>query len=378
MAYGDPTILVKRLYNDLAPLLRDVKAHADAARQSLGFLPEQVYQEAALQQKILIAVAYRPSGEEYAGHLLFGGRFPHLRIFQIYVPPAQRGRGIATLLIDTLVKDAEIVGYLSISARVAQDLTEANQFWQRNGFSLARSRPGGASTGRTINVRVRELRTPNLFTVLGPHATVNLGLKARLSERRPTYALDLNVMFDLVRQRTNADSVTRIFNAALNQVFALRVTDEFIKELRRTSLGNPDPVLEFALSLPQFPVVPVQAIEPLTRELVSLVFPARGRIGQLTVQDQSDLRHLACAIHHKASGFITSEKAILACRETLREKYSLDIVGTAELGESITPAQWSMDREIRLAHGSEIFVCQLDESQRAMTERFLRGLSIPP
>jgi len=377
MVEGNPRIVVKRRCDELVPLIQHVKAHADAARHSLGFLPEQVYQEAAFQQKILVAVADCGSGEEYGGHLLFGGTFPHLKIFQIYVAPAYRRGGIATLLIDALVREAEAFGYLSISARVAQDLNEANRFWQKNGFLIARSRLGGASTGRTINVRVRELRTPNLFTVLGPAVTVDLRLEARLFQRHPTYALDLNVMFDLIRQRSNADSVSRIFNAALNQVFVLRVTEEFVNELRRSSFGDPDPILKFALTLPQFPGVPSSALDSLIQELANEVFPLRAKTGHLSAQDHSDLRHLASAIHHKAAGFITGEKAILACRDLLRSKYDLEVVGPAELAESITSAQWSAERDFRLAHGSEILVSQLDESQRAVTEQFLTSLSIP-
>jgi GNAT superfamily N-acetyltransferase len=373
----DPRILVKRRYDELASLIQQVKAHADAARHSLGFLPEQVYQQAALQQKILVAVASRHSGEEYSGHLLFGGTFPHLKVFQIYVAPAYRGRGIATLLIDTLVREAEALGHLSISARVAQDLREANQFWQKNGFFLARSRLGGASTGRTINVRVRELKTPNLFTVLGRVASVDLGLEARLSERHPTYALDLNAMFDLTKQRSNADSVSRIFNAALNQVFVLRVTEEFVNELRRSSFGEPDPILKLALTLPQFPAVPSSTLDSLTRELANEIFPARADAGRLSVQDRSDLIHLASAIHHKAAGFITSEKAILVSRRQLQSKYGLEVVGPAELAESITSSQWLADRDFRRAHGCEILVSQLEESQRTHAEQFLASQSIP-
>lgn len=138
-----PRIFIMRRFDELAPLIGKVKAHADAAKHSLGFLPEQVYQEAAFQQKLLVAVDRSQSGDECAGHLLFGGTFPHLKVFQVYVARAYRRQRIGSLLIGTLVREAETLGYLSISARVAHDLPEANKFWEKNGFSLARSRPGG-------------------------------------------------------------------------------------------------------------------------------------------------------------------------------------------------------------------------------------------
>lgn len=376
MRDGNPPISVKQQRDELARWIQRVREHADAERRSLGFLPEQVYEEAALQEKIFVAVA-RPQGEEkYAGHLLFGGSFPHLKVFQIYVAPDFRGRGVGTLLIDNLVRYGESLGYLSILARVAADLTAANQFWQRNGFVAARRVRGGTSTGRVIVVRVRELRTPTLFSVLENAESKDLRLEARLSQTHPTYALDLNVILDLTRQRANADSVHRIFNAALNRIFDLRVTEEFICELRRSSTRTPDPLLQLAVALPRFPRVPRDLLEPLIGELAVEIFPDRAAAGRLSAQDDSDLVHLCSAIHHKAAGFITSEKAILARRKRLQSKYALEVLGPAELAESTLSAQWSGEEGLRLAYQSEIAVSQLEESLRRQAEQFLESQSV--
>lgn len=377
MRYSGSSISIKKRRDELARWIKTVIEHADGERESLGFLPVQAYEEAAVQEKMLVAVAGVGQGEQYAGHLLFGGSFPHLKVFQIYTAPDFRGAGIATLMLDSLVKLGEGLGYLSIAARVAEDLVPANRFWQVNGFEIARRTRGGTTTGRVIAVRVRELKTPTLFTVLENPGRKDLRLEARLSETHRTYALDLNVIFDLTKHRANADSVRRIFNAALNGIFEVRVTEEFINELQRSSSGNPDPLLQFASTLPCFPPIPRTFLERIRDELASEIFPERAAAGRLTVQDYSDLAHLCSAIHHKAVGFITSEKAILGRREYLNGKYGLEIMGPTELAESTSSAQWSGEADLRLASQSEISICQMGEPDRRQTERFLESLSVP-
>ena len=99
------------------------------------------------------------------------------------------------------------------------------------------------------------------------------------------------------------------------------VSEEFVQELRRTSIPNTaDPLLALALELPRLspPCKTVQ--DKIVEELATLVFPHRGEHSALTIQDCSDLVHLATAIHHKAAGFVTGEKSILRARENLRQR----------------------------------------------------------
>lgn len=89
------------------------------------------------------------------------------------------------------------------------------------------------------------------------------------------------------------------------------VTEEFTNELRRTGTAGPDPILEFALQLPTLPVPPNGVNEAMLEELASIIFPERAKAGTLTVQDRSDLIHLAIAAHHKIAAFVTAEDALV-------------------------------------------------------------------
>src|ERR1700687_5356995 len=195
----------------VAKWVAQVRLAADKQKEALGFLPEQVYTEAAEQGKLIVAISKRADSEIYAGHLLYGGVFPHARIFQVYVASEFRLNAIGRRLVEAVLKKMKTAQYLSVISQVADDL-EANRFWERLQFETIRAKPGGKTTGRTINIRVRELNTPRLFT-LEPAAT-DLSLLSRFSNLSPRYLIDLNVMYDVVKKRAKADEAGRLINAS--------------------------------------------------------------------------------------------------------------------------------------------------------------------
>ena len=293
-----------------APYLEAIKRVADAERDTLGFLPDRVYRDALFAGKLFVAIARDSGTDQYAGHLLFGGTYPFLRIFQVLVAPRFRRRRLASLLVQTLLKQAEEHGYLSIKARVAEDLSEANAFWEHEGFELIKRKSGGKSRGRTINIRARALETPTLFGTLPADAEPQcLLLSFPLSTPRPLYVIDLNVFLDLVKHRALNAETQRLIAAAWNRSIDVSVTEEFVVELRRaTPASGADPVLDLALALPRLPHVPEALLQSLISELGTIVFPAKASTGHLSRNDCSDLIHLATAIHHGAVGFVTGER----------------------------------------------------------------------
>ena len=239
--------LLYRGFSGTAPFLEAVRTHADEEREALGFLPEPAYAEAARQGKLIVLAVEVDGTVSYAGHLLFGGIFPHLRVRQICVSPKWRGRGFATTLLRTLKSQAEADGYLSIVANVAADLRSANSFYEKNGFATRRMKSGGASRNRTINVKTLQLESPSLLSLMSG-STVDTA-KALEAKRRgvdvPLYAIDLNVLFDVVkRQRPRSSDAGALFKAALEHQIRLAASDELVRELERKSRDrNQDPIL---------------------------------------------------------------------------------------------------------------------------------------
>jgi ribosomal protein S18 acetylase RimI-like enzyme/predicted nucleic acid-binding protein len=374
--YG-PMVRIQRRAADVNRFVEVVQEHGDSERDALGFLPQCVYREAAAQGKLYVATVTVGQEEFYAGHLLFGGKFPHLRIFQLYVIPEFRHRSIGGELVSALATDSERRYYLTISARVAADLP-ANNFWERVGFRVIRSEEGGATTGRRINVRRRELNSPTLFSNQGFGRSPTRSLSARLEQ--PIYALDVNVLMDVIKDRPRAEYARRLLTASMSGILRLFVAREFVIELSRAARDPAtDPVVRLAITLPQFTDVPDLLVDSLKRELANLVFESRSGTGTLRHRDQSDLSHLATMIYHSAQGFITSDDAILRKREELQSKYGIDVVGPAELAELYMPRQWTAAQKNALSlDGMPIEVSEMTEVRRRDIEEFLQSCRMPP
>lgn len=86
-------------------------------------------------------------------------------------------------------------------------------------------------------------------------------------------------------------------------------------------------MIELIATLPEFLMdEAIAESSPFFSELASLIFPAQFRNGQLSVNDKSDLRHLATVIKLKLSGFITSEVAILEASDILLNTYDIQVL----------------------------------------------------
>jgi GNAT superfamily N-acetyltransferase/predicted nucleic acid-binding protein len=373
------SIAIKTRTEDVTPFLARVQRLADTERDSLGFLPLTAYQEAAIQGKLWIAALVRNSEETYIGHLLFGGAFPTIRVFQLFVQDRYRGCGVGSALLEHLVQEAETLSYLTITARVADDL-KSNRFWEKRGFGVVRSQPGGRGRGRLILLRERRLGTPALFDLLNASTSpteYDLRLPERLYARSPVFTVDLNVLVDVAEDRPRAPAVRKIIAAAMANTIRLFVAPELIAELQRNTVPNSDdPLLDFALGLPRFPVLPDSETALLTMELASIVFPDRSRRRQLQPRDYSDLKHLATAIHHRAAGFITSENAILRANARIRERFLLEVVAPIELAEALSVPEWINHEHLTESPSSncEVGISELREENRWLAERFLQSI----
>jgi predicted nucleic acid-binding protein/ribosomal protein S18 acetylase RimI-like enzyme len=330
-----PAIRILSKYKDVQPYLVELRKQADSERDALGFLPARAYEEAALQGKLLVAEHHDKSGSSYAGHLFFGGVFPYARVFQLFVAKYARKRGVAADLIAELKGRLKLEGFVSVTAKVASDLKIANIFWERAGFVVARTKRGGNTRNRTINLRVLELSVPGLLSLMQPlpgPTAAHLHLPPNYSLRASPYVIDLNVMFDVVKRRARQSEARALVNAAFAGIVRLAVTEEFITELQRSSVDpTNDPILELATCLQILKSPDTAQVEDISSRLAPVVFPERARKNALSVQDISDLHHIAIAIFHRAGGFVTSEKAVLRARNELRSQFGIDVLSLREL-----------------------------------------------
>jgi GNAT superfamily N-acetyltransferase len=312
--------------------LTEIITLSNGEKEALGFLPNTAYEEAIAQKRLIAMLAEEQDGRNtLAGYILYGGIFPHARVQQVCTRPEWRRRRVASALIDALVSDLERAGFLTVKARVASDLPHAQAFYAQHGFEALASKPGGNARGRTIIVRVHDLDTPHLFSDTA--SLLHLPLPKRFGKEAPFYTFDLNVFFDLVKNRQRHAAACALFAAALDHRIRLGIAPEFIEELRRTTTGHQnDPVLQMALQLPRLPP-PVDAgnLTRLADGIHRIVFTERNVPGAGSIQARSDARHLAHSALSRVSGFITSDSTLLAARDDLLEKVGVDVAGLDEL-----------------------------------------------
>lgn len=326
--------LILKSFSETKSYIDDVQIHADNNRNSLGFLPAISYTEQAKKERLYVVI--NADSKQYLGHLLYGGRYPSIKIFQIHICSKARKHSLGTLLLTELIKYGESKNFITITANVAADL-KANLFWEKNGFNLVRQKAGGKSKNRTINIRAKTLNTPSILNFTGNHSSTrrshdSIAYNEKPILSRPSYAIDLNVMFDFLKKRLHHEEAGRIFQAGWCADIKLCVTAEFKNELERNRLNSTiDPILSFADNLPTLPKVAPGLLDPLIEELGTIVFPQRKSQNKITNQDKSDLTHLASAIHHKIFGFITREEAILKRSDILSQTFGLEILSPVDL-----------------------------------------------
>jgi predicted nucleic acid-binding protein/ribosomal protein S18 acetylase RimI-like enzyme len=330
---------IRRDFVDISPFLDAIRTQADSERDALGFLPESAYAEAARQRKLILLISQDGNQSSYAGHLLFGGIFPVLRVRQIAVTAKSRRNGQATTLLRALIAQGEKEGYLSVVANVATDLIGANSFYERNGFLSTRLKAGGKTRNRKINVRILQLQTPSLISLMvgpSPPKTIELLQPKKRSPDIPIYAIDLNVFYDAIRDRSRSNDAGAVFEAALGHQIRIAATQEFVSELQRTSDRSAnDPVLSLAKRMPNLPPQDKSIIEKIKPIIASLVFPERAASGRLKSTDESDVLHLAHAVAAGVSGYITSDSKVLSARDSLMTEFGLDVIGLSEFVELI-------------------------------------------
>jgi predicted nucleic acid-binding protein len=169
-----------------------------------------------------------------------------------------------------------------------------------------------------------------------------------------TYAMDVNVVLDLTKERKNEDTIRRLLGFSLYGKGQVCVTAEFVTELQKHSANFPkDPVLAFAKALPTLPRVASEVLAPIVEQLAPIVFPDRHRKRQLKDSDLSDLSHLAQCIHHEVTGFITSDGAVLRAQEEMYKQFNIQVLSPDEAVSSTVQSEGAIPKALCISHKGE-------------------------
>jgi len=319
------------------PWLDEVCRASDAHRNEFGFLARSVFEQFARRDGLYVLLAQTSSGPRYAGHLLFDRHFPRAHVRQMFILDSYRRSGAASQLLDHLRKSLTQSCFISVYARVAEDLTSANAFWHRQGFYVQRSEKGGATRNRQILVRCHELDSPQLFPTSGLNDHNPLGLLEPAANELPMYLLDMNVLFDVQPRRLRRTDVVGLFQAERMNFCRLAISNEVRDELRRNlQAKHTDPMEAYIDTFPCLPVDQHNETDAIFSELATLVFPQAASRQSLTVNERSDLRHVITVIQHDLAGIITNDAALLTAAPLIEQTYGIQVLssGAFELEES--------------------------------------------
>lgn len=313
--------------------LDEVCKASDAHRNELGFLARSVFEQFARRDGLYVLLAVTPTGPQYAGHLLFDRRFPRAHVRQMFTLETYRRRGAASQMLDHLRHSLTQSCFISIYARVAEDLATANAFWHRQRFYVQRSEKGGASRNRQILVRSHELDSPQLFATSGLNDHNPLGLLESAANELPMYLLDMNVLFDVQPRRLRRDDVVQLFQAERMNFCRLAISSEVRDELQRNlQARHTDPMEAYIETFPCLPVDQDDGPDALFVALAALVFPQAVKQRPLSVNERSDIRHVITAIRNDLAGLITNDAALLTAAPAIEQGYGIQVLSSDAFG----------------------------------------------
>ncbi len=305
----------------------NINARADSNKKSLGFLPFPVYEEMIHQGKVFAAIEETITKKSCIGHLIFGGKFPNMRIYQVAVDKSHARKGIGKKLVKAAIDHAKKRNYQNLIARVGATL-DANKFWKTMGFALFHKKHGG-QTHPLINIRVNEIKEIPLFPSIDTQIS-NIDILSIVDSMQYDTSrcfLDVNIILDMIKEREGSKHAKYILNDMKKPYYDFFISPEVIKELEHHA--NPeDNALNLAKQIPQ---LPESENEDLKNALLALVFPNQTKQEKIIENHLSDAQHLATAIDNKIDNFVTRDKGILRNRDVILKKHNLHVMSSDEL-----------------------------------------------
>ena len=146
---------------EVAPYLDAVCEEADAETNALGFFRRRhlgQWREKAVSTSRVRQIRVNMLGICFSMH-----RFHGAKILQVHCAQVFRRQGVAHALLTAAIDRLTHECYLTLQARVAEDLHTANDFWSAQGFDVQRVETGRGKKPRRIVVRIRELDSPQLL-----------------------------------------------------------------------------------------------------------------------------------------------------------------------------------------------------------------------
>ena len=270
-------------------------------KATLGFLPYQVFREAAASERLLADVA----GGVVRGYILFRIRMRtgDIALSHLCVGRDYRGQGVARTLIEDLV--ARYPNSSGIRLRCRNDF-DAHFVWPKLGFESRGERLG----------RSRYLLTDWWRRI----ADWSLFDWAEQRERRVVVVLDTDVFRDIAEQRQFLDSLA-LESDWVEDLVDLTITSKALDQVSGSDGRSPD----LRPKACRFRI-----LEPLPGEWQP-IYEKLLTLEKVATSGQDDMQIIAQAIAGKARYLITRDQVLIRSSEEIEGLYGLAILEPASL-----------------------------------------------
>lgn len=295
--------------DEKSPHLQAVKRLWRANSDWLGFYPEGAFLDRARRREILVAL----DGQVCSGYLLYyKTERRKVRLTHLCIDEAQRGRGLARRLIESL--RAQTGDYLGIGLYCRRDFPTWFA-WPKLGFvALDEKRGRGEDGGELTYFWMSNLRASLL------------GAPRPDEDERVDVVLDANVFFDLDDPgRNGAEESQGIVADWLRPLIRPCITDEVFNEIQRQEdRTRRSERLRVARRF--------DSLECATEDFQSAEAEVRALLGDpKNARDEADIRQVARAVASQAAIFVTRDETLLGHAGVIYSKYGLSLVRPAEL-----------------------------------------------
>ncbi|QRN82831.1 GNAT family N-acetyltransferase [Chloroflexota bacterium] len=299
--------------NSSSPYLKSVIDLGDKNSDTLGFLPKVAFQNAAIENKILVAIDEK---KNFVGYLLFNHNLK-LRLTSIThlcIKEEYRGKNYAKELVKHLKVISKQNSY-AIRVHCRRDW-KAHSFWPKMGFIAKGEKKGRSKSGSTLTIFLYDHGYSDLFS-----ADFFSSIDDKIH-----VVIDANIFYDLIyKDSRNKEDSNALLSEWLSSEIELCVTEEIFNEIARSD--NPITRERTRASVNLFTIIPFR--EDISDENQSAIDKVFGDI--LTEQDHSDKRQIERTVASNVKYFITHDQNLINKSSPLESNVGLFVWTPAEL-----------------------------------------------
>lgn len=300
-----------------SPYLRQVIDLGDQSHTTVGFLPEQAFNDYAEKKQILGLVNIEDTS--LIAYIMYRYKNTTCIIVQLCVAQQYRGKGFAKQLMDTLVaKEREFASDFQLSCRRDYGL---ENFWTSLGFQPIGERAGRATREKTI------------LTIWNRHNPEMQNLFSALYKNEDSLAkvvLDTNVVIDLYCSEKRSIALQQDF---LREYVDYHISPDVLSEInKQNDKAVRNDQREYAKS--HFTIlygIDENRVTEISNKINEIKPCPKGS------NTWFDIRHIAVAIAADSEAFITNdlEWTDTSLRDTIFDEYGLRIFTPNELVKRI-------------------------------------------